>query len=72
MLPTSLKIYCLLEHKNFLTISYYNIDIEQNEKERSAPGIEPGTSSTLKTNHTTRPSGRVLKMAHFDVIIITG
>eukprot|EP00984_Skeletonema_dohrnii_P012810 scaffold5232_cov113-Skeletonema_dohrnii-CCMP3373.AAC.6 len=25
-------------------------------KGRSAPGIEPGTSSTLKTNHTPRPS----------------
>ena len=24
----------------------------------STPGIEPGTSSTLKTNHTPRPSGR--------------
>ena len=26
---------------------------------RSAPGIEPGTSSTLKTNHTPRPSGQL-------------
>ena len=25
----------------------------------STPGIEPGTSSTLKTNHTPRPSGLV-------------
>lgn len=41
------------------------------QKERSAPGIEPGTSSTLKTNHTTRPSGHALKSAHFDIILIT-
>ena len=27
------------------------------QKRGSAPGIEPGTSSTLKTNHTPRPSG---------------
>jgi hypothetical protein len=25
----------------------------------SVPGIEPGTSSTLKTNHTTRPNGLI-------------
>ena len=29
----------------------------KNKKEGSTPGIEPGTSSTLKTNHTPRPSG---------------
>ena len=27
--------------------------------DRSTPGIEPGTSSTLKTNHTPRPSGHM-------------
>ena len=27
------------------------------QKRRSTPGIEPGTSSTLKMNHTPRPSG---------------
>ena len=29
--------------------------IIKNKKTRGLPGIEPGTASTLKKNHTTRP-----------------
>jgi hypothetical protein len=31
-------------------------------KSGSAPGIEPGTTSTLKTYHTPRPSGRATRL----------
>lgn len=50
--------------------AFPNTNLQMHEKHRvclgkrgkspknwSTPGIEPGTSSTLKTNHTPRPSG---------------
>ena len=32
---------------------------QKNQKERAAPGIEPGTSCTRSRNHTSRPSGQL-------------
>ena len=37
-----------------ITINSFVI-LYKNKKPRGLPGIEPGTASTLKKNHTTRP-----------------
>ena len=36
----------------------------------STPGIEPGTSSTLKTNHTPRPSGHATSLKYYNITTV--
>ena len=36
------------------------ITITKIKKSRGLPGIEPGTASTLKKNHTTRPKPQLI------------
>ena len=43
--------------------------LHENSAKRSAPGIEPGTSSTLRKNHTPRPSRQVLWLASIYISI---
>ena len=34
--------------------------LQKSLRERAVPGIEPGTSPTLRENHTTRPNSQLL------------
>lgn len=44
-------------HVMLIKSHWHQLRVDKN-KSWSTPGIEPGTSSTLRMNHTPRPSGR--------------
>ena len=53
----SIHLFCHIKDYNTQSKITGN-GYKQKQKQRSTPGIEPGTSSTLRMNHTPRPSGR--------------
>ena len=60
------KHYFFLLHNLILRQQLKNFALVtacQNGQNRACPGVEPGTSRTLSENHTTRPTGRYIRVS---------
>ena len=53
--------YLIIASRMLMLYCTQGVDAGQ---KRSAPGIEPGTTSTLRKYHTPRPSGHLASMEH--------